>query len=60
MSFVLVRKSDGKMVSISGSKYSYTTNIFNAELFKTKKEAINNSCIESEYTTDIGYNNILE
>jgi len=60
MSYILIRKSDGKMVAKTGSKNSYTTSIFNAQLFETIKQAINNSCIDSEYPKNIGYNDILE
>lgn len=60
MSYVLIRSSDGKMVAKSGSENSYTTNIFNAQLFETEKQAINNSCIDNEYAKNIGYNDILK
>jgi len=60
MSYILIRKSDGKMVAKSGMENSYTTSIFNAQLFETREQAINNSCIENEYPKNIGYNDILK
>jgi hypothetical protein len=44
MFYVIKRSKDGKMVSIPGSKKSYTTNIQKAQKFNTYQEAKDNAC----------------
>jgi len=55
-----VIKGNRGYVSKQGSKYSYTNNILNARIFKTKEGAESNLCPENETIIDIGYNSILD
>jgi hypothetical protein len=47
-------------VSKSGSKNSYTNNLVNAQIYRTREEAKRNCCPENESVINIGYNSILE
>lgn len=48
MGYYVIRRDDGAFVSQPGSEHSYTKNLLNARLFRTKAEAEANLCPGNE------------
>ncbi len=50
--YVIKRDADGKMVSIPGSRYTYTDNLRRAKVYISKKSA-ENDCCGNEYVVNV-------
>jgi len=60
MTWVLRRKSDGKFVAKAGRAHSYTRFLSVAETFKTREEAVANSCPKNEFPEEIDIYEVLK
>lgn len=53
MTGYVIRRTDGKFVSMPGSQHSYTKSIRQARIFNTREQADGDRCVDNEYVVSV-------